>query len=202
VDRGRGRRRLPRLVLARRRAPAVLGVTTTSETSLRATIGRGTVVWYVETLHDGCASTESQSSRFTIPARNECGQQQPTPQAPANNAVVSNGSVLFAWSAVQNAAAYELWVAAGNGAPALFGTTSSTTLTRIVPAGEIEWFVRAIVDRCGPRDSQTFRFTYTPSAACETAERAALVAPLAGATVNAPCASPGPMPARRSTRFT
>jgi uncharacterized repeat protein (TIGR01451 family) len=164
---------------------AVLGATTI-DTSLNAAIGRGVVDWYVETLHDGCASTESQTRRFTIPARSDCTQQKPDPQAPANDATVINGNVLFAWSAVPNAVSYELWVAVDNGTHVLFGTTPNTTLTRRVPAGRIEWFVRAVVNRCLPRDSQTFQFTFAPLVACDGDERAIPVAPLDGVQVSSP----------------
>jgi uncharacterized repeat protein (TIGR01451 family) len=165
--------------------PAVLG-TTTDETSLRAAIGRGNVSWFVEALFDGCASTESQTSRFTIPARNDCTQSRPELLAPARNSTTSGGSVSFAWSPVPNAVSYELWVAVDNGTPALFGTTTGTSLTRDVPPGTVDWSVIAVVDRCGPRESQHSRFTYAPPASCETLQRANVIEPLDGAEVSGP----------------
>jgi uncharacterized repeat protein (TIGR01451 family) len=166
-------------------APAVLG-STTSDTSLKAAIGRGTVVWYVETLHDGCASTESQTRGFIIPTRNECSQQKPEPLAPANNTSVNNATVQFAWSSVPNAVSYELWAAVDNGTSVLLGKTQNTSLIRTVPAGKIDWFVRAIVDRCGARDSQKSRFAFTAPDACRDNDRPLLVSPLSGASVSAP----------------
>lgn len=166
-------------------APAVLG-STTSDTSLKAAIGRGTVAWYVETLHDGCASTESQTSSFLIPTRNECSQQKPETLTPANNTSVNNATVQFAWSGVPNAVSYELWAAVDNGSSVLLGKTQGTSLIRTVPAGKIDWFVRAIVDRCGARDSQKSRFTFTAPDACRDNDRPLLVSPLGGASVSAP----------------
>ncbi len=166
-------------------APAVLGATT-HDTSLKAAIGRGSVVWFVETLHDGCASTESQSFRFTIPTRGDCTEQKPETLAPANNAALTSSSIQFVWTAIPGAASYELWVAFENGTPVLLGTTQSTTLTRNVPAGKIAWFVRAVVDRCGTRDSAQSGFTVTPPDACRDRKRPVPIAPLDAATVSAP----------------
>ncbi len=166
-------------------APAVLG-TTTSDTSLKAAIGRGTVDWYVETLHDGCASTESQTRRFTIPASNNCPQQKPELISPTNNSSVNSASVQFAWTSVPNTVSYELWASVANGTPVLLGKTQGTSLTRTVPAGKIDWFVRAVVDRCGPRDSQKSRFILGPPDACAGNDRPLPVSPLGRATVSAP----------------
>ncbi|HEX6084563.1 MAG TPA: hypothetical protein VF266_08550, partial [Thermoanaerobaculia bacterium] len=166
-------------------APALLGHTT-SETSLHAAIPRGEVIWWTEALYEGCASVESQPVRFTIPARSDCAQTRPELVAPARNTQTSNAAVDFAWSAVPNAVSYELWASVDHGTESLLGTTTSTSLTRIVPPGRIDWFVRAIVDRCPSRDSQTFRLTYTPPANCAAHQRPTLVAPLDGAEANAP----------------
>ena len=166
-------------------APAVLG-NTTSETSLHAAIPRGEVLWWIEALYEGCPSTESQPVRFTIPARSDCAQTRPELVAPARNTQTSSASVDFVWSAVPNAVSYELWASVNHGTASLLGTTTATSLTRIVPPGRIDWFVRAIVDRCPSRDSQTFRLTYTPPASCADHQRPTLVAPLDGAQANAP----------------
>jgi Concanavalin A-like lectin/glucanases superfamily/Domain of unknown function DUF11/IPT/TIG domain/Ig-like domain CHU_C associated/G8 domain len=167
-------------------AAEVLG--TTTETSLREVLERGEVIWWVESLYNGCASTESQRVRFLIPAVADCGTTKPELLAPAKNSTTSNASVTFAWSAVANAIGYELWLGAANGTPTLAGTTNAqtTSLTRNVSPGETEWFVRALVDRCPSRDSQASRFTYTPSDACAGNQRAALVAPFDGIESTSP----------------
>jgi uncharacterized repeat protein (TIGR01451 family) len=158
----------------------------TGETSFTATIAGGTVRWWVEALYNGCASTESQRSDFTIPKRNDCSTQRPELVAPANNSTVSLGNVTFTWSSVQNAVGYELWLAPDGGMPALVATTTSPLLQHTVTPGRYEWFVRALVDRCPSRDSQTFRFTFTPPANCLDNQRPIATAPLSNAKVASP----------------
>ena len=166
-------------------APLVLG--TTSETSLRETISRGTVVWWVESLYEGCASTESQRFPFTIPAAQNCGTVRPDPIAPANGSTVTGGEVTFAWSSVAGATGYELYLSLAGGTASLIGTTGgATSLTRSVPAGELQWFVRALVDRCPSRDSQTAGFVYQQPPSCAASARPILVEPVDGARSTSP----------------
>jgi Domain of unknown function DUF11/PKD-like domain len=165
-------------------APQLLGVT--EETSLRVVLDRGDVAWFVENVYDGCPSTESARFRFTIPAAQLCNDTRPEPQQPANNATVTNANVTFAWEGVENAVGYELWLALEDGAPTLLGTTTATTLTREVPAGELEWFVRARVDRCDPRDSRKSKLTYQPPPSCVSNNRPVAESPEEGADVASP----------------
>jgi uncharacterized repeat protein (TIGR01451 family) len=156
-------------------APIVLG--TTEETSLRERVGPGTISWWVEALYEGCASTSSQHVNFTIPRQQNCGTAVASPLSPVGIAVTT-ASVTFQWSSVPNAVEYEVWLAVNNGTASLLGASATTSLTATVPAGTLDWFVRAIVDRCPARDSQTARFVFTPSASCATNQRAALISPL------------------------
>ncbi|HEX6639778.1 MAG TPA: hypothetical protein VF215_01630, partial [Thermoanaerobaculia bacterium] len=119
-------------------APTVLG--TTDDTTLHAFIERGDVLWFVETLFDGCASTESPRFHFTIPAAQNCGTAVPQLIAPANATTTTNADVLFQWTSVANAVAYEVWLALDHGTPTLLGTTTSTSLTHTVAPGRLEWF--------------------------------------------------------------
>ncbi len=167
-------------------APEVLG-TTTDETSLRATLERGSAIWWVETLYDGCASTESTRSSFTIPAAQTCNPSERAQLiAPSNNANVNGGSITFQWTPVSNAIAYEVWLSVGNGTPALLGSTTSTSFTANVPAGKLEWFVRAYVDRCPSRDSLKSRFTFAEPNACANNVRVKTLAPLDGVQSTSP----------------
>ena len=157
--------------------PEVLG--TTAETSLRTNVGRGTVIWWVEALYDGCASTESQRVQFTIPAAQNCGTARSETITPANGSIVSSGDVTFTWSGVAGALGYEVYLSLAGGTPSLLGTTSgATSLTRGVPAGELEWFVRALVDRCPPRDSQSAQFTYQQPESCAANQRPVAIEPV------------------------
>ncbi len=168
-------------------APAVVGETT-SETSLRTTFERGDVIWFVQALYDGCAATESARHRFTIPARNECSNDKPQLVSPVNQQNVTTATVTLDWNGVADAIGYEVWLGLDNGTPTLIATTPATvtSLVHLVPPGELSWFVRALIDRCPTRDSQSARFTYTPPAACEQNHRALLSAPLDDASIAAP----------------
>ena len=165
--------------------PAVLGETT--ETTLRGFVGSGNAVWWIESLYPGCASTESQRFRFTIPAQTNCGTARPEIVAPANGTIVTSSDVTFHWTAVSGAIGYEVYLSLSDGTPSLIGTTTgATSLTRAVPAGTLEWFVRVLLDRCPSRDSQTARFAFEPPAACADRQRPLLVEPLDNAHATSP----------------
>ncbi|HYK01729.1 MAG TPA: hypothetical protein VE974_08235 [Thermoanaerobaculia bacterium] len=158
----------------------------TGETSFTATIAGGSLSWWVEALYNGCASTESQRSGFTVPRRSNCSTQRPELTAPANNSTTGLSFVTFNWSAVQDAAGYEVWLAPDGGLPALVATTTLPVLQHLIAPGRYEWFVRVLGDRCPSRDSQTFRFTYTPPAGCFDNQRPIAIAPLSNARVASP----------------
>jgi uncharacterized repeat protein (TIGR01451 family) len=166
-------------------APYVAG--TTQDASLHTTIARGAVTWWVEALYDGCGSTESVRSHFTIPAAQKCGTARPEPHSPRDT-TIADADPLFSWSAVEEAIGYEVWLSVSNGTPALAGATGAgvTSLRLSIPPGELEWFVRALVNRCPARDSVSARFTYEAPAACSDDERAIGISPLEGADVTSP----------------
>ena len=178
-------------------APVVL--TTTEATSYRTNVQPGLSEWWVEKLYEGCASTESQHFRFTIARQQNCGTDRPQALSPVGIRV-SNAAVTFQWSAVADAAGYELWLSVDSGTPTLAGATTATSLDVTVPPGTLEWFVRALVDRCPSRDSQSATFVYAPSANCENTQRAAAVAPLPHAHVTSP-ADFAWTPAPNATRY-
>jgi uncharacterized repeat protein (TIGR01451 family) len=163
--------------------PVVL--TTTTATSYRANIEPGLSEWWIEKLYEGCASTESQHSRFTIIRQQNCGTTRPEPLSPVG-INVTNAAQTFQWSSVANAVGYELWLSVDSGTPTLAGTTTATSLAVTVPAGTLDWFVRALVDRCPSRDSQSATFVYTPPANCANTQRASAIAPLPNAQLTAP----------------
>ncbi|MDP9192467.1 MAG: hypothetical protein M3P06_12275 [Acidobacteriota bacterium] len=165
--------------------PSVLG-TTTSETSLIAHVESGVIDWSVETLFDGCASTASPVFRFTIPAAQNCGTAVPELIAPANGSTTSDGNVTFAWTSVADALSYEVWLGLDSGTPTLIGATTSTSFTHAVTPGTLQWFVRAIIDRCPSRDSVTRTFTFVEPVACETNQRPIPIEPLPDARLTSP----------------
>jgi len=158
---------------------------TKTETTLSATISSGSVEWYVQTLFDGCASTESSHFTFTIPAAQSCPTTPASIVAPANGASLTSTSVPFSWNAAPNAIHYEVWIALGGASPSLLDTTTSTSLTHEVPAGALEWFVRASFNGCAPLDSPHAAFTVTPPANCPQ-QRPLLSTPADGDKVISP----------------
>jgi uncharacterized repeat protein (TIGR01451 family) len=156
--------------------------TTAAATTLHATFSSGTVTWFVEALFNGCASSPSQQSSFTITAAQNCNNAAPTPLAPSNDATLGTSEVDFTWSSVPNAIGYELWLALNNGTPSPAGTTIATTLRRTVGAGVVDWFVRAQFNGCPPVQSAPARFTFAPPADCALV-RPILTAPVDGAAV-------------------
>ncbi len=153
---------------------------TTGDTTLHAVLTAGSIEWYVEALFNGCASTESQHRTFVIPHAQNCSNNgQPANLSPQSD--TANPSVTFSWTAVQNATSYEVWLALGDGSPALLGVTTATSLTHNVPPGALEWFVRAHFDGCPTTESQHAHFSYIPVAQCSDA-RPLLIAPLNGTT--------------------
>jgi uncharacterized repeat protein (TIGR01451 family) len=159
--------------------PAPIG-TTAIATTLHATFSSGTVIWFVEALFNGCASSPSTKSTFTIAPAANCNNPASSPLSPANDATIGNSEVDFSWSSVPNAIGYELWLALNNGTPSPAGSTTATTLRRTVGAGVVEWFVRAQFNGCAPTDSAHAHFTFAPPADCALV-RPILTAPVDGA---------------------
>jgi uncharacterized repeat protein (TIGR01451 family) len=149
----------------------------TNGDSLTTYISDGEVLWYVETLYDGCASTQSAQRRFVIPA-GECNLRAPSILAPANNSTPANALTSIQWSS-EEAIAYEVWMSFEGAVSSLIGTTTSTSLTYLLPQpGTYDVFIRALGNRCGSRDSQPVRFRYQPPAECANRRRVILIAPL------------------------
>jgi uncharacterized repeat protein (TIGR01451 family) len=140
----------------------------TADTKLTANLGSGPIEWYVETLFEGCASTESAHATFTVPTANNCASTQaPALTSPAADSTTSAASVTFAWSNV-GALQYELYLSVGNGTPILVTRTTATTFTAEVPRGVIDWYVRALFNGCPALQSDPRRFAYEPPPQCST----------------------------------
>ena len=162
-------------------------VGSTLETSLLATLPGGVVRWFVESLYEGCASTRSAELQLTIPPAQNCGTATPQPVSPANGSTVTNGEVTFTWTSVPAAIGYEVYLALADGAPSLVATTNGATSATVhVPAGALDWFVRVLVDRCAPRDSQRSSFTFRQPESCDANQRPLLIEPIDGAVTTSP----------------
>src|SRR5207237_4217866 len=111
---------------------------------------------------DGCSAQESEHRAFDVAKAQNCGTAVAQLVAPAEESTTNNGSVTFTWTSVPNAIGYEVWLALNNGPAAPIGsTTGATSLTKDVPSGALEWFVRTSFDGCAPRASAKAQLQFT-----------------------------------------
>lgn len=164
-------------------AAAVLLGTTTS-TQLTATVPAGQIVWSVEAAFQNCPSTFSGRSSLTVTTGGTCNNSPTTLIAPANNASNVSSPVTFQWSTVAGAVAYKLFVLSSTAVPDLVGTTTDTSLVRLVPEGAVTWWVDTSFPGCPDVRSAQFHFTVAPSNACTGS--IALLTPANGASVTSP----------------
>jgi parallel beta-helix repeat protein/VCBS repeat-containing protein len=143
----------------------------TLATTLEDIVPFGNVEWYVESLFNGCASTESAHSHFTVPTVSPCNNSAVTLLQPANGTTVRNQAIDFSWSAAPNALGYEVWLSLNSGTPVLLGRTPAgiTTFHHDVAPGSLEWFVVALYNGCPGQPSQHFTFTFDRPVGCPTA---------------------------------
>jgi hypothetical protein len=140
----------------------------TADTKLTATSTSGRIEWFVESLFEGCPSTESAHATFIVPSANNCGSTQaPALLSPAADVTTAAASVTFSWSNV-GALEYELYLSVGDGTPILVTRTTATSFATEVPRGVIDWYVRALFNGCPTLQSATRRFTYEPPPQCAT----------------------------------
>ena len=133
----------------------------TTETSLTQIVSPGIVDWYVDAIFDGCPSTRSAKSRFTIPPAQNCSTEGPDLQSPADGATVDS-PVHFSWNPVSNAIAYVLFVRSRGGAPTAIAETSTrTAVTKEMPGGDLEWWVVAFFNGCAPAEKVRMNITVT-----------------------------------------
>lgn len=149
--------------------PVVLGNTNANTTQLSVKLPAGSGIWFVQTLFgDDCPTTLSDRRSFNVTQGGNCSTNQ-APQliSPANGAQNVGSPVTFKWGPVPDAIGYALFIAAGNSSEfSLYGTTGAdqTELSRLVPSGEIDWFVVARFSGCPEVRSSTF--TFRGGAAC------------------------------------
>ncbi|HXG57397.1 MAG TPA: hypothetical protein VNL91_00030, partial [Thermoanaerobaculia bacterium] len=173
-------------VLASFNGAALVSLGTTTGTSLTAPVAQATVFWFVETFFGkGCPSTLSERSLFTVAAGAACGTTAPTLVSPANGATDVRSPVTLQWNSVAGAVNYEVFVSLDGTSFDLLGQTSSTSLTRILPAGSVSWYVEAQFPGCPDLRSATSRFTISDAKSCP-AGPITPNAPAAGSTVASP----------------
>lgn len=168
--------------------PVLLGTTTANTTQLSVKLPTGSGIWLVQTLFgEDCATTLSERRAFNVTQGANCSSN-PAPQllSPANGSQTVDSPVTFKWSSVPDAIGYALYIAiGGNTEFSLYGATGpgQTELVRLVPNGEIDWFVVARYSGCPEVRSSTFTF----GSAVECALGAVQISsPAANSEVNSP----------------
>jgi len=78
---------------------------------------------------------------------------------PIARAAVVGPHVTFRWSPVSAASRYQLYAAEGSSVLTLRASTTDTEIVRDFDAGEVQWYVSAVMPDCPPvsTDPQTFR---------------------------------------------
>ncbi|HET8772291.1 MAG TPA: hypothetical protein VFP80_00805 [Thermoanaerobaculia bacterium] len=165
---------------------AVLGTTNAQTTQLTVPLPNGSGVWLVQTLFGAnCPTTLSDRRAFTVTQGAACPTAAPQLISPPNGTAAVNSPVLFDWTAVPNAIGYSLFVSTGGDEFSLYGTTdaSTTQLERLVPSGEIDWFVVARYAGCP--DARSATFTFGTNAECRLGP-VQILTPAANAEVSSP----------------
>ncbi|MGN6182581.1 MAG: BACON domain-containing protein [Thermoanaerobaculia bacterium] len=163
--------------------PIVIGKT--DDTELARLLLPGAYVWTVEAIYNQCPSVLSTRGHFTITRAVTCTNVEPALLAPADNASLTDNTITFSWSAVPNAIRYGVVVEIDGGADTLLGLTESTSLTRRLPFGHIEWRVIAFFGSCEPIESDDREFDLNESASCSNRAPILLV-PEDGVSVPSP----------------
>ena len=163
----------------------------------------GTYFWSVDAFPACSTAVKTSSSvfSFTVAPTVSCPTTPTTLIAPANGATDIPSNVTFQWAAVNGAIAYKLYIAeAGDTSGDLVGTTTSTSLTRVVPDGSVTWWVATVFDKCPDIISAKSTFISGVQLACGTATT--LNSPADNATVTSPVTfSWGAVPGASSYRL-
>jgi hypothetical protein len=154
-------------------------------THITVPVPQGSVAWYVEAQFSNCpTSTYSKVSTFSVVTPAICSGNPTTPVSPANGATGLTSPVTFQWTAVSRATGYKLYIAQGNDSGDLVGTTTSTSLTTLVPGGTVAWWV--VTTFAGCPDVVSAKSTFTSGTPTTCGATAALTSPADGATVTSP----------------
>jgi hypothetical protein len=164
----------------------VLGTTNAQTTQLTVPLPNGSGTWLVQTFFgEDCPTTLSDRRAFTVTQGAACPTAAPQLISPPNGTATVNSPVLFDWSVVPNATGYALFVNTGGDDFSLYGTTDANTtqLERLVPNGEIDWFVVARYTGCP--DARSATFTFGTNVECKLAP-VQILTPAANAEVSSP----------------
>ncbi|HEV7765714.1 MAG TPA: hypothetical protein VGQ76_11980, partial [Thermoanaerobaculia bacterium] len=165
---------------------AAISLGFTTQTQLTADVPAGTGSWIVQTFFgEGCPTSLSDRRNFAVATGATCGDAVPQLIMPANGASNIDSPVEFKWSAVQDATLYRVFVAAGDDEFSFYGETEGTSLSRLVPAGVVRWYVLASFAACPEARSATASFIVRGQNECPNAT-ITLVTPSANASTASP----------------
>jgi hypothetical protein len=153
----------------------------TTGTSLERFVPVGPVQWYVVASFAACPNLQSGTSSFLVSAPDCPPATAISLVAPLNESTTPS-PVRFAWTGVQGATAYRLWVSLDNAVPVIVARTTATEATVSLPAGAMRWYVEALRERCSPVLSSEAIFTVPSIAGCGTNLPPALISPVGPAT--------------------
>lgn len=157
----------------------------TAGTHVRVVVPQGSLTWYVEADFGDCpTSTYSKTSTLSVATPGVCSSNPATPISPANGTTGLTSPVTFQWTVVPGATGYKLYIAQGNDSGDLAGTTTSTSLTTLVPGGTVTWWIATTYAGCPDVVSAKSTFTSGTQTTCDGT--ATLNSPADGATVNSP----------------
>jgi hypothetical protein len=157
----------------------------TSSTQFSAALPQGGLSWYVEADFGSCTTaTYSQASTLSVTSGAACGTTPATLIAPVNGATGLTSPVTFQWSAVPGATGYKVFIADGNEAGDLAGSTTATSLSALVPDDTLTWWV--VTSFAGCPDVVSARSTFTSGTQAACGATTTLTSPADGATVSSP----------------
>jgi fibronectin-binding autotransporter adhesin len=124
----------------------------------------------------GTACTISTSILLTVKARQTC-QGTAVPTAPAEGTTTADAVINFAWTEIEGASGYRLWLQQGDARPRSLGRTLGTSLTKVIPPGVQHWYVETLFDGCASHQSDHLALTILPAQDCDTHGASQLTAP-------------------------
>lgn len=152
----------------------------TTDTTVTGMLPPSAVTWHVEAVFDGCPSLRSSTQSFIVARSQNCPADGPTLLAPADGAKNLTSPVRFAWTAVNGAISYAVFLRNNDGAATKIAETPQTEVTLEVPDNNNEWWVVAFIISCTPLESKHASFI-VPSSDCSP-ERPILFIPADNAT--------------------
>jgi hypothetical protein len=142
-------------------------IATTSSSTATVHLPSGSIAWWVETVaaNPACGSAVTTPSKITVQSASNCGSNAaPTLVAPSGSV---GTDVTFQWSAVTNATAYRVWLAAAGQPFDDITLTNKTSYEQTLSPGDYSWYAQAYFDGCPPVTSATGQFTVSRPA-CPT----------------------------------